>query len=134
MQLERLNSVVEQALQRELTKPIDLDHNDRLLFEVDGLYYGISLVQTEEAILPTAWEVIDEGIPIHEQEAAEQSGIHISELIHQEFFPWFADRWDRVDGPKQYHPAYAFYHGGLYTPRYDLEQRRWFTIEDLFGK
>jgi hypothetical protein len=88
-QLERLNALVEQGLRRELAKPIDLGHSGRLQFEVDGMYYGISLIQTEEAILPgdCVWDVIREGIPHHVQEAAEEAGIDIFEAIHQEQFP-----------------------------------------------
>ena len=56
----------------------------------------------------------------------ERSGIEV------ELFPWFAERWEAAGGPRHCRPAYAFFHGGLDEPRYDLEQRRWCEVAEVW--
>jgi hypothetical protein len=126
--LHQYNSEVEDAIRRELATPFDLGHSGYLQFEVDAHLYGISLIQTEEAILesvedPVFYTVLGE---------AEEAGLDWHALIGEEFFPWLADRWRAVGGPARYSPAYAFYHGGLYEPRYHLEERRWCSVEEVW--
>jgi SMI1 / KNR4 family (SUKH-1) len=127
--LRQLNDTVEEAITRELAMTFDLGHSGRLQFEVDPIYYGIHLVQTEEVILNvTLLQVIASEI----QDAAEAAGFDLHTACGEELFPWFADRWHAAGGPQHHRPAYAFYHGGLDEPRYHLEQRRWCSVEEVW--
>jgi hypothetical protein len=130
--LGTLSSGVESALRRELARPIDLGHSGRLQFEVCPFFHGIHLVQPEEGVL--ADSAAEDSVPRELYEAAEAAGFDLHAAVEGELLPWFADRWEAVGGPTHYRPAYAFFHGGLDEPRYDLEQRRWLSVEEVFGE
>jgi hypothetical protein len=130
--LGTLNPAVEAALRREVAGPIDLGHSGRLQFEVCPFFHGIHLVQTEEEILPDS--AAHDSLPQELQDAAEAVGLDLDDAVEAELLPWLADRWLAVGGPRLYSPAYAFFHGGLEEPRYDLERRRWLSVEEVFGE
>jgi hypothetical protein len=130
--LAQFNRTVEDAIRRELAGPIDLGHSGRFQFEVCGYFYGIHLVQTEEVILEDS--VLQDAIPEALTDAAAEADIDSSpyDILGEELFPWLADRWNAAGGPGHFSPAYAFYHGGLDEPRYDLERRRWCEVEEVW--
>ena len=128
--LRSLNEVAEAAIRRELAEPIDLGHSGRLQFEACPHFFRIHLVQTEEDIVPDS--AIDDSIPVELSAAAEAADLDVFEAITEELQPWLADRWQAVGGPSQYRPAYLLFHGGLDAPRYDLEQRRWCEVSEVW--
>ena len=130
--LSRLDTAVEDALRRQLAGPIDLGHSGRLQFEVCPYFYGVHLVQTEEEIVPDS--AVWDAVPPELRDAAEAADCDLYAAIQEELLTWFADRWQAVGGPRLYSPAYIFFHGGLDEPRYDLEQRRWLSVEEVFGE
>jgi hypothetical protein len=128
--LRSLNAVAEEAIRRELAEPIDLDHSGRLQFEACPQFFGVKLVQTEEEIVPDS--AIQEAIPPELQAAAEAADLDVFAGIEAELPPWLAERWQAVGGPSHYRPAYLLFHGGLDAPRYDLEQRRWCAVSEVW--
>jgi hypothetical protein len=125
--LRKQTTSTENAIRRELAKSFNLGHSSRLQFEIDGTDYGISLVQTEEVVLQDSiWDSIPESV-LDEAECADYD---LFEVIEEELVQWFADCWSAAGGPKHYSPAHVFFHGGL--PRYDLETRRWCSVEDVW--
>jgi hypothetical protein len=128
--LRSLDEAVQAAIRRELATPIDLGHSGRLQFEVCPYFYGTHLVQTEETILPDS--AVPDAMPQQLQDAAEEADLDFHAALGEELFPWFAERWLAAGGPRLYRPAYAFFHGGLDEPRYDLEQRRWCEVEEVW--
>jgi hypothetical protein len=128
--LRSLNAVAEAAIRRELSEPIDLGHSERLQFEACPLFFGIKLVQTEEEIIPDS--AIQDAIPPELQTAAEAADLDVFAGIEAELPAWLADRWQAVGGPTRYRPAYLLFHGGLEEPRYDLEQRRWCEMSEVW--
>lgn len=130
--LRTLNQPVEAALLRELAGPIDLGHSGRLQFEICPYFHGVHLVQTEEGILPDS--AVQDCMPQQLQDAAEAADLDLHGMIAEELLPWLADRWQAVGGPREHSPAFAFFHGGLDEPRFDLEQRRWLSVEEVFGE
>lgn len=128
--LHKLDASTEQALLRELAKPFDLGHSGRLQFEIDPWSLRISLIQTEEDLLANSAviDLIPEGI----LDDAEAAGLDSLITMSEELVTWFAGRWQAVGGPSYYTPAYAFFHGRLGQPRYDLEQRRWCSVEEIW--
>jgi hypothetical protein len=128
--LQSLNKTVEAAIRRELSEPFDLGHSERLQFEVCPQSFGIKLIQTEEEIVPDY--AVPDTVPQGLRDAAAAADLDVYAGIEAELFPWFADRWQAVGGPLHYQPAYAFCHGGLYEPRYDLEQRRWCEVSEVW--
>jgi hypothetical protein len=128
--LRSLNATAEQAIRRELADPFDLGHSERLQFEVCPHFFGIKLVQTEEEILPDS--AIPDAVTKELRQAAEAADLDVYAAIEAELFPWFAEQWEAAGGPQHYCPAYAFFHGGLDEPRYDLEQRRWCEVEEVW--
>jgi len=127
--LRASSSYTEEAIRRELATAFDLGHSGRLQFEIDGTYYGIWLIQTEEVVLKDS---IWDAIPKNLLDEAEAAGYDSFAAIEEELVQWFADRWCAVGGPNRYSPAYVFFHGGLSQPRYDLEKRRWFSVEEVW--
>jgi hypothetical protein len=65
-------------------------------------------------------------------ERAEAAGLDWLVAVSEEIVRWFADRWEAAGGPSRYRPAYAFFHGGVDTPRYDLERRRWCEVTEVW--
>jgi hypothetical protein len=128
--LRSLNATAEAAIRRELARPIDLGHSERLQFEACPHFFGIKLVQTEEEILPDS--AIQDAISPALQAAAEAADLDVFAGIGAELPPWLADRWQAVGGPSHYRPAYLLFHGGLDEPRYDLEQRRWCEVSEVW--
>jgi hypothetical protein len=128
--LQALSATAEAAIRRELAAPFDLGHSQRLQFEVCPQFFGVTLVQTEEEIL--ADSAILDALPQDLLDAAEAAGLDVLAGIEAELLPWFADRWEGAGGPRRYQPAYAFFHGGLEAPRYDLEQRRWCEVAEVW--
>jgi hypothetical protein len=126
--LRSLDAAVEQAIRRELAKPFELGHSGRLQFEIDPVYYDIRLVQTEETVVQRVIEALTDDF----LERAEVAGLGWIVAVSEEVVRWFADRWQAAGGPSRYHPAYAFFHGGLGSPRYDLEQRRWCEAAEVW--
>jgi hypothetical protein len=128
--LQSLNAATETAIRRELAEPFDLEDSERLQFEVCPHFFRITLVQTEEEIVPHS--AIPDAVPRELRDAADAADLDVYAGIKAELFPWFADRWLAVGGPRHYRPAYAFFHGGLDEPRYDLEQRRWCEVSEVW--
>ena len=128
--LRSLGTATEQEIQNLLAKQFELGHSGRLQFEIDPIFYGIHLVQTEELVVPG--DVVLDVIAIDFLERAELAGLDWIAPMREEVIRWFADRWQAVDGPLRYRPAYAFFHGGLDEPRFDLEQRRWCQISEVW--
>jgi hypothetical protein len=128
--LGSLNAVAEAAIRRELAKPIDLGHSERLQFEACPHFFGVKLVQTEEEIVPDS--AIQDAIPPDLRAAAEAADLSVFEAIEAELPAWLAERWQAVGGPGHYRPAYLLFHGGLDEPRYDLEQRRWCEVSEVW--
>jgi hypothetical protein len=128
--LGSLNAVAEAAIQRELAEPIDLGHSERLQFEACQHFFAVTLVQTEEEIVP--YSAIDDAIPPDLRSAAEAADLSVSEAIEAELPAWLAERWQAVGGPGHYRPAYLVFHGGLHEPRYDLEQHRWCKVSEVW--
>jgi hypothetical protein len=128
--LRSLDTVAEAAIRRELTEPIDLGHSARLQFEACPHFFGVKLVQTEEEIIPDS--AIQDALPAELRAAAEAADLDVFAGIEAELPPWLADRWQAVGGPNQYRPAYLLFHGGLEEPRYDLEQRRWCEVSEVW--
>jgi hypothetical protein len=128
--LRSLNAVAEAAIRRELAGPIDLGHSGRLQFEACPRFFGIKLVQTEEEIVPDS--AIPDAIPPEVQAAAEAADLDVFAGIVAELPGWLAEGWQAADGPSQYRPAYLLFHGGQDEPRYDLEQRRWCEVSEVW--
>lgn len=128
--LGSLNAVAEAAIRRELAAPIDLGHSERLQFEACPQFFGVKLVQTAEEIVPDS--AIQDAIPSASRAAAEAGDLDLSEGIAAELPMWLADRWQAVGGPSHYRPAYLLFHGGLDEPRFDLEQRRWCEVSEVW--
>jgi hypothetical protein len=128
--LNSLNPAAEAAIKRELAAPFELGHSERLQFEVCPHFFGIKLIQTEEEIVPDS--AIPDAVPQQLRQAAEAADLDVYAAIEAELFPWLAECWESAGGPRHYRPAYAFFHGGLDEPRYDLEQRRWCEVEEVW--
>jgi len=128
--LQTLNASTESSLRRELSTSFGLGHSERLQFEIDPVYYGIHLIQTEETVLDG--DAVYDLVPFDILNAVEESGVDPFAVIADEIVAWFADRWRAADGPKHYSPAYAFFHGGLDSPRYDLEHKRWHSVQEVW--
>ena len=88
------------------------------------------MIQTEEDVL--AEDVVDQALPMNIQEGAEEAEIDLSGIVTEEIVPWFAERWRAIGGPTQCSPAYVFFHGGLDSPRYDLESDRWCSVSEVW--
>ncbi len=73
-------------------------------------------------------DLIWEGISQDVQSLADAEVFDLPTTLNEELLPWFADRWEAVDESKLYRPAFAFFHGSLDEPRYDLERRRWPSV------
>jgi hypothetical protein len=119
-QEERLRS----TLRGELAKGIVLETGRSLQFEMDDLYFGVTLCATEETILPGEW--LDAALPRDWFERAEDAGIDWNAMIVAEVFPWFAACWQAVHGAAAFSPAYLFLH---LRPQelYHLERRQWIS-------
>ena len=128
--LQSLNEDAERAIRQELAAPLDLGHSGRLQFEVCPYFFGIHLVQTEECILEDS--VILDAMTPQLRDAADAADLDLYTALGEELFPWFAERWLAAEGPTHFRPAYAIFHGGLDEPRYDLEQRRWCSVEEVW--
>jgi hypothetical protein len=128
--LHTLDSAAEAALRRELGQPIDLGHSERLQFEACPHFFGVKLVQTEEEIIPDY--AIQDAVSEELRAGAVAADLDVHAAIESELPPWLADRWQAVGGPGHYRPAYLLFHGGLDEPRYDLEQRRWCEVSEVW--
>ncbi len=125
-ELQTLNSSVESALRRVLSTPCDLGHSGKLQFEIDPLYYRIHLIQTEE-------DVLESYTPKEDIEVvAEENDLDIYEIISDEIVSWFAKRWQAVNGPSYYSPAYLFFHGEFDAHCYDLEKCCWYRVQEVW--
>lgn len=127
--LQNQSTSTEEALRLELVKSFDLGCSGYLQFEIDGLNYRISLIQTEADVLK---ESFLDSLPTGFLDEAEATGHDLFAAIEEELVQWFADRWCAVRGPHYYSPAYAFFHGGLSAPRFDLEKRLWCSVEAVW--
>ena len=123
--LERLNETVESAILCEIENGIYLAKDEVLQFEVCPTYYRIHLIQTENDILEEFF--LDSQI----EEDAEESGIDIFDIQNEEILIWFSNRWNKINGPNIFKPAYIYFHGGLYQDRYNLENKTWVKAEEL---
>jgi hypothetical protein len=127
--LRKHNTSTEDAIRRELATSFDLGHSGRLQFEIDGTYYGIWLIQTEEVVLKDSiWDMIPKNL----LDEAGTAYFDLFTAIEEELVQWFADRWCAAGGPTYYSPVYVFFHGGLSQPRYDLEKRRWCSVDEVW--
>ena len=123
-------SGAEAAIRRELAELTDLGHSERLQFEACPYFFGVKLVQTEEEIVPDS--AIPDAVPTELRAAAVAADLSVFEAIEAELPAWMAERWQAVGGPNHYRPAYLLFHGGLDEPRYDLEQRRWCEVSEVW--
>lgn len=128
--LRSLNTIAETAICREIAAPIDLGHSQRLQFEACPNFFGIKVVQTEEEVLPDS--AVQDAIPPELRAAAESADLDVFAGIEAELPPWLAERWQAVGGPDRYRPAYLLFHGCADEPRYDLEQRRWCEVSEVW--
>jgi hypothetical protein len=128
--LRSLNALAEAAIRRELAEPIDLGHSERLQFEACPHFFGVKLVQTEEEIVPDS--AIQDAVPQQLWSAAQAADLSVYESIEVELPGWLAERWQAAGGPDHYRPAYLVFHGGLDEPRYNLEQRRWCEVSEVW--
>ncbi len=103
---------------------------ERLQFEACPHFFGVKLVQADEEIVPDS--AVDDAIPPGLRAAAEAADLDVFEAIRAELPAWLADRWQAVGGPSHYRPAYLLFHGGLDEPRFDLEQRRWCEVSEVW--
>ena len=87
-------------------------------------------MQTEEEIVP--YSAILDALPQELRDAAAAADLDVFAGIVAELPPWLADRWQAAGGPSHYRPAYLLFHGGLDEPRYDLEQRRWCEVSEVW--
>lgn len=115
-------------LRQALSEPIQLEPDRRIQFEVCPFFYRIVLCVTEEEILPDDWLMND--LPDGLLAQMEEAGADSLEIISETVVDWLADGWHRVGGPQLFHPAFAFFHG--YSEQFDLEQRRWLSVEEAF--
>ena len=114
------------AIRTELAKPIALESGRQLQFEIDDLYYGVTLCATGETVLPGEW--LDGLLPGDWFQRAEDAAVDWNEIIAEEMCPWFAGCWLAAGGPAGFRPAYLFFH--LHPERqYDLDGRRWVSSE-----
>jgi hypothetical protein len=120
-----------QAIGAELAKPIALEADRRLQFEIDPWFFGVTLCAMEEIILPGDW--LDSALPGDWFERAEDAEINWDALIAEELCPWFAECWQSVGGPAAFSPAYLFFHD-YHGQQYHLEGRRWISVAEAFGK
>ncbi len=125
-----LDAAAEAAIQRELAGPIDLGHSERLQFEACPNFFGVTLIQTSEEIVPDY--ALQDAVPAELRAAAAAADLDVHEVIATELPGWLADRWQAAGGPGHYQPAYLFFHGGLYEPLFDLEQRRWCEVSEVW--
>ncbi len=125
-----LDEVAEAAIREQLLHPIDLEPNGVLQFLIWADDFGIQLLQTEETIVPdfALYDAVPKGL----WEPAEDLGLDLSTMICEEIAPWLADRWEAAGGPGCIRPAYAFFHGTINEPRYDLEARRWCKVSEVW--
>jgi hypothetical protein len=128
--LQSLDAPAEAAIRRELAAPINLGHSGRLQFEACPYFFGVKVVQTDEEIIPDSG--IADAIPEAARDASEAADLDVHAAIGAELPAWLADRWQAVGGPSHYRPAYLLFHGGLDEPRYDLEQRRWCEVAEVW--
>lgn len=130
--LQSLNVVAEAAIRRELAEPIDLGHSEWLQFEACPHFFGVKVVQTDEEIVPDS--AVQDAIPPALKAAAEAADLDVFAGIEAELPPWLADRWEAAGGPGHYRPAYLLFHGGLGEPRYNLEERRWCEVSEVWPR
>lgn len=123
LELNKLNADVELALISELSRDIELGSSGLLQFEIDPLDYRIHLVQTENDVLKSF--ELDESIEVQYEDEVDD----IYEVVSEQIVSWFAERWKQVNGPSTYSPAYIFFHGGLDSSRYDLEEDEWGSVD-----
>lgn len=128
--LQTLDAVAEAAIRRELAEPIDLSHSERLQFEACPHFFGVKLVQTEEEIVSDS--AISGAVTRELWDLAKAADLSVYAAIEAELPSWLADRWQAVGGPSRYRPAYLLFHGALDEPRYDLEQRRWCEVSEVW--
>src|SRR5260370_40339697 len=86
-----LNAVAEAAIRRELAEPIDLGHSERLQFEACPHFFGVTLVQTEEEIVPDS--AIQDAIPPDLRAAGEAAAPRVCDAIDGRAAPVPARRW-----------------------------------------
>jgi hypothetical protein len=127
--LDRHSARLDSALRQALAEPVLLEPGRRIQFEVCPFFYRVVLCATETEILPDDW-LMDE-LPQGLLEQVEEAGGDSLEVVSQLVVDWIADAWLRVGGPRLYRPAFAFFHG--YSEQFDLEQRRWLSVEEAFG-
>lgn len=128
--LRSLDPIVELAIRRELASQFDLGHSGRLQFEIDPAFFGIHLIQTEQEVLPGM--ALFDALPDGFLERGEAAGLDEQAAVGEEVVRWLADRWQAAGGPLKHRPAYCFFHGGLDAQRYDLEQRRWCPVDEVW--
>ncbi len=108
------------AISGESARATALALDRPLQFEMDDLYFGVTLCNTETTILPGEW--LDRVLPRDWFERAEQAQIDWNQLIVEEVFPWFAECWQSLGGSMS--AAYLFLHLRP-QEQYDLNGRRW---------
>jgi hypothetical protein len=119
---------LDKALDECLAEPILLEPGWRLQFEICPFFYRVVLCVTEAEIMPDGWLMDD--LPQGVLDAIEEAGADPLDVISEAVPEWLADGWQRVGGSRLYRPAFAFYHG--YSEQFDLERRRWLSVEEAF--
>jgi hypothetical protein len=118
------------GLRAELARSIKLEEGRRLQFEADPWSWGISSCASEEPIITDDW--LSRTLTWDWFERADEAGVNWDALISDELCPWFAGCWQDVGGPARFSPAYLFFHD-YHDQQYDLEKRRWVSVEESFG-
>ena len=129
-ELSQFNLEIEKRLTEELSKSFDLGHSGVLQFEVSPDDYRISLLQTEVEIIDSI--LISDEVFEEIESFADKNNLNVFQVESEALIKWFSDRWNTIKGPKLYSPAYVFLHGGLEAPRYDMENNRWMSVDQLW--
>jgi len=124
--MEQLNESVEQSLVQELNNEFNLGHSGILQFEIDPFDFRIFLIQTEN-------DIVEEFNVSYEIEVeAEENDLDVNQMIRNEIVLWFSERWMNINGPKYYTLAYLYFHSGLEAPRFNLVDKKWVNVENIW--
>jgi hypothetical protein len=116
------------AIRVELDKPIALEAEQRIQFEIDPFSFRLTFTASEEDLLPDDW--LDEATPDQWFVRAGDVLGGFDELVAERMTAWIADAWASAGGPARFSPAFIFFHG-YHQNLYDLEQRRWLSGDEL---
>lgn len=117
-QLAAQTAALEAALRDALARPL-LPTDAAPQFELCPYFFGITLRDSDDTILPDDWLEM----PTDWFERAEAADVNTDALISDELFPWLASAWEQAGGAERHPGAVASWHG--FAPRYALDSRTW---------